>query len=111
NLLIGLSFVGVMYLGNKLGVRNFLFYLILGVLGVWLAFLLSGVHATIAAVLAAFTIPVDVRIKETVFTEKITILLKRFQSLDSRNQIPVLTNEQMAVLEEVKSATDQAVSP
>ncbi len=111
NLIIGLSFVGVMYLGNKLGIRNFLFYLILGVLGVWLAFLLSGVHATIAAVLAAFTIPVDVRIKETVFTEKITILLKRFQSLDSRNQIPVLTNEQMAVLEEVKSATDQAVSP
>src|SRR5690606_33619035 len=59
SLLIGLGFVLIMYIGNKMGIRNILFYAIIGIVGVWTAFLLSGVHATIAAVLAAFTIPAD----------------------------------------------------
>lgn len=111
NLFIGLSFVLVMFLGNKAGIRNFLFYAIVGVFGVWLAFLLSGVHATIAAVLAAFTIPSDVVINESVFTSKIEKLLHRFKSLDSKDEVPVLTNEQLHVLGEIKSSTDQAVPP
>ncbi len=53
NLAIGLAFLLVMYIGNKMGVRSILFYAILGIGGVWTSFLLSGVHATIASVLAA----------------------------------------------------------
>lgn len=43
---------------NKKGVTNFYAYLPLGIL-LWLAFLSSGVHPTIAGVLFAFTIPAD----------------------------------------------------
>lgn len=66
NLLMGLGAAFLMFIGNKAGVRNIWFYAILGIGGVWLAFLLSGVHATIAAVLAAFMIPADVKMKEDV---------------------------------------------
>lgn len=111
SLLIGIGFVFVMYLGNKMGVRNLLFYAIIGIIGVWTAFLLSGVHATIAAVLAAFTIPADVRIKEDSYIEKITNKLKKFKAVDPDDKIPVLTNEQLHILEEINTDTKQAMTP
>src|SRR5690606_35140420 len=79
SLLVGFSFLTIMYLGNKLGVRNILFYAVIGIVGVWTSFLLSGVHATIAAVLAAFMIPADVRIRENYLVQKIQHSLRRFQ--------------------------------
>jgi NhaA family Na+:H+ antiporter len=40
NLAIGLGFALVMFIGNKMGVKNILFYGIIGIGGVWVAFLL-----------------------------------------------------------------------
>src|SRR5690606_28679879 len=53
NLGTGILFMGVLLTANYLGVRNTVFYGLVGIGGVWLAFLMSGVHATIAGVLAA----------------------------------------------------------
>ena len=71
NLSIGLAFVLIMFIGNLMGIRNIIFYAIFGIIGVWTAFLLSGVHATIAAVIAAFTIPANVQIRENLYIKKI----------------------------------------
>lgn len=81
NLGIGLAFLLAMYIGNKMGVRSILFYALLGIGGVWTAFLLSGVHATIASVLAAFMIPADVKIAENVFIERIKSIWDGFPML------------------------------
>ena len=110
NLAIGLGFALVMFIGNKMGVKNILFYGILGIGGVWVAFLLSGVHATIAAVLAAFTIPADVKIQENVYISKITQRLKRFKDIDPNN-LPILSNEQVHILDHVKQETNAAMPP
>ena len=55
-------YLGIMCLANYLGVRNLWFYLIVGILGLWLALLLSGIHATLAGVLGALTIPANRKI-------------------------------------------------
>ncbi|HLT33207.1 MAG TPA: Na+/H+ antiporter NhaA [Aquaticitalea sp.] len=111
NLFVGLGIVLVMFIGNRMGVRNFLFYGILGILGVWVAFLLSGVHATIAAVMAAFTIPADVKIKENTYIGKIQNHLKKFKSIDPVNDITTLTDDQLHILDGVKQDTNRAIPP
>jgi len=111
SLLIGLGFVLIMYIGNKMGVRNVMFYAIIGIIGVWTAFLLSGVHATIASVLAAFTIPADMKIKETIYMSKIQNFLTKFKSIDPNDNIPTLTKDQLHILDEVKKDTKEIIPP
>lgn len=111
SLLTGFSFLAVMYIGNKSGIRNMLFYAVFGIAGVWTSFLLSGVHATIAAVLAAFTIPADVKLKESLYIQKIQDYLNKFRGIDPDNKIPTLTNQQLHVLEEIGTKTNEAIPP
>ena len=111
HLITGVTVLAIMYAGNKLGVRNVLFYAVLGIGGVWTTFLLSGVHATIAAVLAAFTIPADVRLSESLFANKIAGLLNSFKAIDPNDKTPVLTNEQLHLLEHINKTTVEAMPP
>lgn len=55
-LAVAVGLLGILMLFNQGGIRHPFPYAILGLL-VWLAFLKSGVHATLSGVLLAFTIP------------------------------------------------------
>lgn len=111
NLLIGLAFALTMYIGSRAGVRSVVFYAILGIGGLWTAFLMSGVHATIAAVIAAFMIPADVQIKEAAYVKRVRRYLDEFLKIDPKDEIPNLTEEQLLIVEGIKEDTDRAIPP
>lgn len=110
NLGLGLAFVSIMYAGNRLGIRNIYFYAFFGIVGVWTAFLLSGVHATIAAVIAAFTIPADVTLKEFAYIKKIQESINRFKTINP-NSKPTLSGSQLQILNEIEKDTNSAMPP
>ena len=78
SLVVGLAGVAVSFGANLLGVRKPLFYAVIGI-GVWCAVLKSGVHATVAGVLLAFTIPARTYIDRDLFLKRSRWLLDQFE--------------------------------
>jgi len=87
----GMAILGALLLANVLGIRTIFLYAVLGVV-VWLCFLQSGVHATIAGVLIAWTIPARNRIDAVSFQERAADILERFESSQSEPN-KMLTDE------------------
>jgi Na+:H+ antiporter, NhaA family len=110
SLATGGFFMIVLIFSNIIGIRNTLFYAIIGIGGLWLAFLMSGVHATIAAVLAAMTIPADVKITEKFYSQKLTNLLQKFEK-EIPNKKPTITNEQLHIIDEIRTYSVKALTP
>ncbi|MEO8044030.1 MAG: Na+/H+ antiporter NhaA [Spartobacteria bacterium] len=79
---ISLAVAAAFFLGliamNRIGARHPLIYIILG-LGLWLAFLQSGIHATVAGVLLALTIPSHRRIDSAAFLDRSRKILEEFR--------------------------------
>lgn len=110
NLSLGMLFLAILFLGNYLKIRNTYFYAVFGIGGLWLAFLLSGVHSTIAGVLAAFTIPMKTQIDEVGFTSELKKLIQAFENDDNDNPY-LLSNNQVKILDQINELTLQASSP
>ena len=110
NLALGLAFLVLMFIGNRLGVKNVLVYGLLGIGGVWVSFLTSGIHATISAVLAAMVIPADSRIPEAAFIARIKKLTRQFERAGS-NVVRTLEPDQLKILAKVQQDSAQAIPP
>ncbi len=106
----GLAVLALLAGCNRLGIRSPLVYGALGAV-VWLSFLQSGVHATIAGVLIALTIPARYRIDTPTFQRRAQALLNSFDPLAGA-ETPMLTDDaqQRAVLA-LEELCEQAQAP
>ena len=107
-ILAGISF-GVMILFNRFGIHMILAYFIVGMF-MWFFMLESGIHATIAGVIAAMAIPSRPKLTPTDFTSHTRNLL------DEYDNYPVATDhtmheEQKAILLNIKDTIDSVSSP
>lgn len=87
SLAAGLAGVALSFIANIIGIRKPAVYAIIGVF-VWSAVLESGVHATVAGVLLAFTIPARTYIDRGQFLQRGRRLLDKFEAstVDSAEQ-------------------------
>ncbi len=106
----GLAIV-VLIIANLAGIRRTLFYALIGFAGVWIAFIYSGVHATIAGVLIALTIPARTKIGETAYIDKLTDYLQKFKNENPDNKSTLLTKGQVNVISEIQALSDKAHTP
>ncbi|MDP2888877.1 MAG: Na+/H+ antiporter NhaA [Bacteroidota bacterium] len=110
SLMFGILFLGILFTANKIGVRSPVFYGIVGIGGLWLAFLLSGVHATIAGVLAALAIPANVKIDDINFTQKLKELANSFRKAEKATN-GFISKEQHHIIVHIRDYTKAAQTP
>jgi NhaA family Na+:H+ antiporter len=110
NLLAAGIYFSIMLAGNLMGVRNVWFYFIFGVFGLWVALFLSGVHATLAGVLAAFCIPARSIINESTFINRVK---KRATQLSdtSYTDHKLLKENQVVIITEIINDSKKILSP
>ena len=90
----GALFVGVLIMMNIFGIRNPVPYFLVGTL-LWLALLESGIHATVAGILTAWTIPARSRFDMHRFGDMIGSMGKRIeQRIESNEQCLIMEDEE-----------------
>jgi Na+:H+ antiporter, NhaA family len=114
SLAFGLAGLALCLGANLLGVRKPAIYTIIGVF-VWYSVLKSGVHATVAGVLLALTIPTRTYVDRDSFLRRSRRLIDRFEaapqnSYEARSAIHMLTS-QLELVESPLHRIEHALHP
>ncbi|ACY49538.1 Na+/H+ antiporter NhaA [Rhodothermus marinus] len=99
---------GLLWACNLLGVRQLWVYGLLGVL-LWLAVFKSGVHATVAGVLLALTIPARRKIDGTAFLREVQGLLDVFRKNPGTGRL--LSEDQRDAVYSLEQACERVEAP
>jgi NhaA family Na+:H+ antiporter len=101
--------LAVLVAGNWLHVRSYLFYGVLGI-ALWMAVLASGIHATIAGVALALTVPARTRIDGHSFVVRARGLIDAFEGADHPEDVRQSEQRQSA-LSDLEEATEAIQTP
>jgi NhaA family Na+:H+ antiporter len=107
---VGVLFLAALIVANLLGVDRTLVYAVLG-MGLWLCFLLSGVHATIAGVLLALTVPAVSFMDPGAFLDRSRYVLARFEKAGEKGENVLANDERQAALHALNHAAHKLEPP
>ncbi len=113
NIFVGLGIVVALAILSKFNYYSKYIFFIAGVI-VWVLFLKSGIHATIAGVLMALTIPLSRKTDTRSFYEKSKALLDVFLTeckTQGEGEKSVLTKKQLHAIDELEELTENTTSP
>lgn len=110
-LLVSGLFLAVLAVANRLWIRWALVYALLGI-GMWLAILGSGVHATVAGVLVAMCIPAKARYDTDTFLGKVRAYVDRFECEPGSCGYSILLNkDHLDAVQAIEEACYDVESP
>lgn len=107
---IGIGLLALLVGFNLAGIRKPLPYFLIGGL-LWLAMLKSGVHATIAGVLTAFTIPARPKYEPAQFGRRVRALLDAFDRSYRPGESIMNNDAQRSILQTLENGAQLAQTP
>jgi len=107
---VGAGMLVLLVLANRLGLRQTWVYGLLGI-GLWAAVFNSGVHATVAGVLLALTIPAGTRVDPVAFVAKGRAMLDAFDRAGSDRESILANGARQEALAELENAVEAAGAP
>lgn len=100
----------MLILSNKFGIRRPLPYVIFGVL-LWLGMLKSGVHATLAGVITALTVPANSHCDVIPFLRRMRQLTNKFERIHEEKKHIMQNSEQQKTLQSMENFVHCMESP
>jgi len=108
-LLIALILLCVLYFLSYKGYYSKFIMLFTGIV-VWVLFLKSGVHPTVAGILLAFSVPIRQKIKTSTFVEQLEIVFNDVKKASILKK-PILSDEQLSSMDDLDDWSRKFRSP
>ncbi|NVK52589.1 MAG: Na+/H+ antiporter NhaA [Flavobacteriaceae bacterium] len=104
-----LVLLAILYLLSFKGYYSKFLMLSFGVI-IWVLFLKSGIHPTVAGILLAFSVPVRQRISTSVFLDNLISISNNIKNV-AKSEKPILSKEQIEQIDELEDWTNKYQSP
>ncbi|MGJ8759513.1 MULTISPECIES: Na+/H+ antiporter NhaA [unclassified Polaribacter] len=108
-LLIGLGLIALLYVLTNRGYYSKFVMIFVGII-VWVLFLKSGVHPTVAGILIAFSVPIRQEIKTTTFLSQLEGIYNSIKTAPVLKE-PILSNQQLKLVDNLTHWSKKFQSP